>query len=89
MKPRDLSQKQDRQGMTAWISAKSKRAIQWTERSVPLGLRLVLGLLLIGGGVFGFLPVLGFWMIPLGLAVAALDIRPLCQALKTLMSRYE
>ncbi len=29
------------------------------------------------GGVFGFLPILGFWMIPLGLAIAALDIRPL------------
>lgn len=47
------------------------------RRRVPPGLRLVLGLLLIFGGVFGFLPVLGFWMIPLGVAVAALDIRPL------------
>ena len=26
------------------------------------------------GGVFGFLPVLGFWMFPLGLAFIALDI---------------
>jgi len=24
-------------------------------------------------GMFGFLPVLGFWMIPLGLAVLAVD----------------
>ena len=44
---------------------------------VPPGLRLVLGILLIIGGIFGFLPVLGFWMIPLGIAVAAMDIRPL------------
>jgi hypothetical protein len=44
---------------------------------VPPGLRLLLGLLLIVGGVFGFLPILGFWMIPLGIAVAALDILPL------------
>ncbi|KUJ85746.1 hypothetical protein AVO45_01825 [Ruegeria marisrubri] len=41
---------------------------------VPPGLRLVLGLLLILGGTLGFLPILGFWMIPLGIAVAAIDI---------------
>ncbi|MEO1139218.1 MAG: GNAT family N-acetyltransferase [Pseudomonadota bacterium] len=44
---------------------------------MPPGLRLILGIVLIIGGVFGFLPILGFWMIPLGVAVAALDIRPL------------
>ena len=53
------------------------RFMAWTERSVPLGLRLPLGVLLIVGGVLGFLPILGFWMIPLGFAVAALDVRPL------------
>ena len=26
------------------------------------------------GGVFGFLPILGFWMFPLGVAFVALDI---------------
>ena len=26
------------------------------------------------GGVLGFLPILGFWMFPLGLALVALDI---------------
>jgi len=34
-----------------------------------------MGLML--GGVFGFLPVVGFWMFPLGIAIAALDIKPL------------
>lgn len=37
---------------------------------------MVLGLMLIAGGVLGFLPILGFWMIPLGIGVAALDIKP-------------
>ena len=36
--------------------------------------RVALGSGLIVGGIFGFLPVLGFWMIPLGLAFIALDI---------------
>ena len=28
--------------------------------------RVVLGLILIVGGILGFLPILGFWMLPLG-----------------------
>ena len=36
--------------------------------------RIVIGLLLIIGGVLGFLPVLGFWMIPLGLIVLSIDL---------------
>jgi hypothetical protein len=38
----------------------------------PLG-RKVTGTLLVGGGVLGFLPVLGFWMVPLGVAVLSVD----------------
>ena len=37
--------------------------------------RITLGVaLIILGGVFGFLPVLGYWMVPLGLLVLASDI---------------
>ncbi len=60
-----------------------RRRVQlWTGRRLPPGLRLVVGILLIGGGMFGFLPVLGFWMIPLGIAVAALDVVPLLRWLR-------
>ena len=52
------------------------------RRRVPPGLRLPLGLLLMVGGVFGMLPVLGFWMLPLGVAVAALDAGPLAAAIR-------
>jgi hypothetical protein len=37
-------------------------------------IRIPLGLLLILGGVFSFLPVLGIWMLPLGLLLLALDL---------------
>ncbi|WP_187432397.1 hypothetical protein [Maritimibacter alkaliphilus] len=40
-------------------------------------MRLLFGVLLMIGGVFGFLPVLGFWMIPLGAAVAWFDVKPI------------
>jgi hypothetical protein len=37
-------------------------------------LRIPSGLILIGGGFLGFLPVLGFWMLPLGLLLLAQDV---------------
>ncbi len=48
------------------------------DRSIPLprsrGLRLALGTALVLGGLIGFLPILGFWMIPLGLIVLSIDL---------------
>lgn len=46
-------------------------------------LRWVLGILLIVGGVFGFLPVLGFWMIPLGILFLASGSRRVRETSKT------
>jgi hypothetical protein len=36
-------------------------------------LRLILGVILVLGGFLGFLPILGFWMLPLGLVVLSVD----------------
>ena len=36
--------------------------------------RIPIGIALTVGGVFGFLPLIGFWMVPLGLAVLAQDV---------------
>jgi purine-cytosine permease-like protein len=38
--------------------------------------RMGLGAVLVIGGFLGFLPVLGFWMVPLGLAILAVDFPP-------------
>lgn len=54
-----------------------RRMLRKVARHVPPGLRLVVGVLLMIGGLLAFLPVLGLWMLPLGLLVAALDVRPL------------
>ncbi len=35
--------------------------------------RTIAGVLLIIGGIFGFVPVLGFWMLPLGVVVLSVD----------------
>ncbi len=39
-------------------------------------LRIGLGILLVGFGLLGFLPILGFWMIPLGIAILSVDLPP-------------
>lgn len=41
-------------------------------KSKPI--RIGIGILLVVGGLIGFLPVLGFWMIPLGLLVLSIDL---------------
>ncbi len=63
------------------------RGLRRGKRRIPPGLRLVVGLLLILGGFLGFLPILGFWMIPLGVAVASLDIPPLYRVLNRRLRR--
>ena len=66
-----------------WAEIKKKtikivaRVRHWTRSHVPFGLRLPLGLVIICAGFLGFLPFLGFWMIPVGIAVAALDVAPM------------
>ena len=55
----------------------SYRFMKQGKRYLPPVIRGFLGILLILGGVMGFLPVLGFWMIPLGIALLATDIPPL------------
>lgn len=60
--------------LPAQWKARIDRGSNWIETRVPFGLRSILGLLLIVGGIFGFLPILGFWMIPLGIAVIRIDV---------------
>jgi len=50
------------------------RAIRWLRDPDSKWVRLPLGLVLIAGGLFGFLPVLGYEFIPLGLLLIAQDI---------------
>ena len=53
-----------------------RRAVAFGRR-IPPGPRTLLGLAFIVGGIFGFLPILGFWMLPLGLVLILLDLRSL------------
>ena len=72
----------DRPKQKRSLKMRFKRALVVVRRTVPPGLRLFVGLVLIGLGFLGALPILGFWMIPLGIAVAMLDIAPIWRWLK-------
>jgi hypothetical protein len=50
------------------------RRIVARVRAWPAPVRIGAGILLIAGGFVGFLPVVGFWMIPAGLIVLAIDL---------------
>lgn len=54
-----------------------RHRIAFAGRQVSLprskALRVGLGVALVLGGLVGFLPILGFWMVPLGLIVLSVD----------------
>jgi purine-cytosine permease-like protein len=56
------------------------KSVTFLGRRIPVPanmlVRVVLGVLLVIGGFLGFLPVLGFWMVPLGLMVLSIDFPP-------------
>jgi hypothetical protein len=56
-------------------------------------IRIPIALLCIVGGIFSFLPVLGIWMLPLGLLLLAQDVpflrKPVARFTHWIMSRWE
>jgi hypothetical protein len=56
------------------VAAKVRFANRYFHLPQSKPIRIGLGILLVACGLLGFLPVLGFWMIPLGLLVLSVDI---------------
>lgn len=61
-------------------AARKSPRIAVMGRDMPLpasrGLRIATGAALVMGGTVGFLPIVGFWMIPVGLLVLSVDLGP-------------
>jgi hypothetical protein len=66
-----------------------RQANYWANRRMGPGVRSVAGLLFIVGGVFGFLPILGFWMIPVGLFFIAMEVQALRKPLRTWINGHK
>lgn len=48
--------------------------VKWLRNPKNVFIRVPVALLLILGGIFSFLPILGLWMLPFGLILLAIDI---------------
>lgn len=61
------------------------RTLAWMRRPEAGRVRIPAAIILISGGLFGFPPVLGFWMAPLGILLLSEDVpvlrRPTMRAL--------
>lgn len=62
----------------AWFEAKlpatPARFVGWLRKPSSKLVRIPLAVLLVVGGIFSFLPILGLWMMPLGFILIAQDV---------------
>jgi hypothetical protein len=62
----------------AWFQDKlppgPARFVGWLRKPSSILVRIPLAILLMVGGIFSFLPILGLWMLPLGLLLFAQDV---------------
>jgi len=81
----------------AWFQDKlppgPARFIGWLRKPSSILVRIPLAILLMIGGIFSFLPILGLWMLPLGLVLFAQDVpilqKPMAQALGWIERKWE
>jgi len=73
---RDLDEHLERfeRRLPNWIAG----TIRWLRLPSSFWVRFPIGMALVPAGAVGFLPILGFWMVPLGLILIAHDV-PLMQ----------
>ncbi|AYD05168.1 4-alpha-glucanotransferase (plasmid) [Neorhizobium sp. NCHU2750] len=68
------------------------RFVRWMRKPELRWIRLVAGILFVLCGCAGFLPILGFWMVPLGLIILAQDSkwlqRPTLKAIEWLEKKF-
>ena len=60
--------------LSAKLPDRIRRAVDWLREPSRFWVRLMAAILFILGGIFAILPVLGLWMLPLGLALLAQDV---------------
>jgi hypothetical protein len=56
------------------LPGSAARRLRWLRSPTAQWVRLPIGVLLVLGGLLSFLPILGVWMLPLGVLLLALDV---------------
>jgi hypothetical protein len=71
-----------------WFS----RLVIWLRDPKRVYARVIVSVLLMAGGILSFLPVLGVWMLPLGLIIISQDLQfmqgPLVRTIKWVENKY-
>jgi hypothetical protein len=81
----DLDEELDR--LQARLPDRISRFMQKVRSPAVAPYRIPAGIALTAGGLVGFLPVVGFWMVPLGLAVLAQDVPVMRPPLARLLAK--
>jgi hypothetical protein len=71
------------------LPARLHRVLLWLRAPGAAWLRIPLGLMLVVGGLLSVLPVLGLWMLPLGLLLLAQDLPFLRRPTRWMLIRLE
>ena len=71
------------------LPARLQSIVRWLRQPSVRWVRIAAAVLLMLGGVFSILPVLGLWMLPLGLVLLAEDVRPLRRATDRILAWIE
>ena len=93
------SAKSDRKGLNRYLKRLGEylpgwlcRAVKWLRQPHRVMARSLAALLLIVGGLLSFLPILGIWMLPLGLIIISQDLpflqRPLVRTFAWIERQY-
>ena len=71
------------------LPARLQPAVRWLRRPSSRWARIPAGILLIAGGLLSILPLLGIWMLPLGLMLLSEDVSPLRRARERILDWIE
>ena len=75
------------------VPTRVSQFIRWLRKPSSFAARLAVAILLMLGGIFSFLPLLGVWMLPLGLLLIAQDVpflqKPLVRSLAWIEAKWE
>lgn len=77
----------------AWFEQKlpprPARFVHWLRQPASFYVRIPVAILLVVGGLLSFLPVLGLWMLPLGLILIAQDVPALQKPMASMLGFIE
>jgi hypothetical protein len=75
------------------VPGRVAQSIKWLRKPSSFAVRLLVAIALILGGIFSVLPLLGLWMLPLGLLLISQDLpflqKPLVTALAWMETKWK